>query len=179
MPISPYLRELRARIGTTCLLLPGVAGLLRDEAGRVLLVRRSDDGLWSLPAGGVDPGESPAQSMVREFWEETGLRVLPERIAGVFGGPRYRYTYPNGDQVEPMITVFAVRRLSGRPRPVDGETREVRYFPTSEIPPLVQPYPDQFFEGLDRGGEAYFEWDAAWLEAEPPSYAAESQARPT
>jgi 8-oxo-dGTP pyrophosphatase MutT (NUDIX family) len=66
-----------------------VGGLLFDERGRVLLVKRASadpdmGGLWSLPAGGVDPAESDAQALTREFVEETGLRVeVGERVTSV------------------------------------------------------------------------------------------------
>ena len=103
MPISDYLKGLRAAIGHEMILNPGVAAIIRDEAGRVLLQKRSDDGSWSLPAGAIDPGESPAQAVVREAYEETGLRVVPEKVAGVFGGEGFRHTYPNGDVIRDRL----------------------------------------------------------------------------
>jgi ADP-ribose pyrophosphatase YjhB (NUDIX family) len=62
-------------------------GLVRHE-GRILLCRMSDRvpadaGLWTLPGGGLDFGEDPAEAMVREVFEETGLRVLPRDVAGI------------------------------------------------------------------------------------------------
>lgn len=74
MPISPYIRGLRAHVGSQLLLLPGVAALVRNEEGSLLLIRRSDDGRWGLPAGVVDPGETPADAVRREVLEETGFR---------------------------------------------------------------------------------------------------------
>ena len=53
----------------------GADALVRDARGRVLLVRRADDGRWAMPGGWVDPGETPEQAVVREVAEETGLRV--------------------------------------------------------------------------------------------------------
>lgn len=64
MSISSYLSNLRAKIGPALVLMPGVAGIVRDVEGRVLLQRRTDNGEWSLPAGSVDPGEEPAQRTV-------------------------------------------------------------------------------------------------------------------
>ena len=62
----------------------GAYGLCRDDAGRVLLARNSPrssfPGLWTLPGGGVEQGEDPDDTVVREFAEETGLRV---RVAGL------------------------------------------------------------------------------------------------
>ena len=53
--------------------------------GRLLLIRRGHDphrGLWSLPGGRIEPGESPEEAVVREVREETGLAVTPERPVG-------------------------------------------------------------------------------------------------
>jgi len=145
MPISEYLRELRALVGTRLLLLPGVAALVRDEKGHVLFIRRSDDGRWGLPAGGIEPGESPAIAVRREVAEETGLIVLPTRIAGVFGGPGFRHRYGNGDEVEWTVTVFECKSIGGALAPVDGEAVELRYFAPNEAPELQLAYPRRLF----------------------------------
>ena len=58
----------------------GADALVRDARGRVLLVRRADDGRWAMPGGWVDPGETPEQAVVREVAEETGLRVSEPRL---------------------------------------------------------------------------------------------------
>jgi 8-oxo-dGTP diphosphatase len=58
----------------------GADALVRDALGRVLLVRRADDGRWAMPGGWVDPGETPEQAVVREVAEETGLRVSAPRL---------------------------------------------------------------------------------------------------
>lgn len=86
MPMSAYLRDLRARVGTTRLLLPSVTGVVRDVAGRVLLVQQHDDQRWSTPGGAIEPDETPANAVVREVWEETGLLVAPVRVLGVYAG---------------------------------------------------------------------------------------------
>jgi 8-oxo-dGTP pyrophosphatase MutT (NUDIX family) len=67
--ISPYVRDLRDLVGDRLLLLPSVAVFVRDDAGRVLLVRHSDTGQWGAVGGGIDPGESPAEAARREAWE--------------------------------------------------------------------------------------------------------------
>src|SRR5262249_30102470 len=99
MPISEYLRNLRSKVGPTLLLVPSVTGLVFDDDGRVLLVRHSNGGVWVAPGGAIDPGETPQDALVREVWEETGLRVMPKRMCGVFGGPEFHVQYANGDEV--------------------------------------------------------------------------------
>ena len=65
MPLSPYVAALRRRVGQDLLLLPGVAAVIHDGDGRVLLQQRSDDGSWSLPAGAIEPGESLGAFLTR------------------------------------------------------------------------------------------------------------------
>ena len=151
MPISMYLRELRAVVGPRLLLLPGVAAIVRDSSQRVLFIRRADDGRWGLPAGAIDPGESPVQAIVREVREETGLVVRPTRVAGVFGGAGFRHRYPNGDEAEWTVTVFDCEAVAGELGPQDGEALELRYFSPEDAPALQLPYPHALFDRPSTG----------------------------
>jgi 8-oxo-dGTP pyrophosphatase MutT (NUDIX family) len=141
MAISRYLRDLRALVGSRLLLLPGVAGIVRDADGRVLFMRRADNGKWGLPAGAIDPGETPAEAIAREVREETGLDVRPSRVAGVFGGKGFRVHYENGDEAEYTVIVFDCEIVGGRLSPADGEALELRYFAPDEAPELQVAYP--------------------------------------
>lgn len=158
MPISDYLKQLREKVGTDLLQVPAVTGIIRKD-GQVLLLRRSDNGRWALPGGAVDPGEHPAEAVVREVWEETGLRVRPVRILAVIGG--LRHVYPNGDQAEVVVTVFSCEQIGGELDCRDGEASELRYFRPAEMPPLTAKYPEGFFD--HERPETYFEWHEEWL----------------
>ena len=66
-------------------IVPCVGALIRDSGGRLLLIQRGHDpgaGLWSLPGGRIEPGETDQQAVVREIAEETGLTVVCGRLAG-------------------------------------------------------------------------------------------------
>jgi ADP-ribose pyrophosphatase YjhB (NUDIX family) len=128
-----YLRNLRSKVGHDLVLLPGVSAIVRDSEGRILLVRNADDNLWTLPGGIVEPDESPKDATVREMQEETGLLVDPVRIFGVYGGPQFRVTYPNGDVVSFVSTVFECKVVSGAMAPDHEETLDVRYFAGVEV----------------------------------------------
>ncbi len=76
MPISEYIKNLREKVGNGILQIPSAAAIVRDENDKILLVKTGD--VWGLPAGAIDLGESPSEAVVREVFEETGLRILPE-----------------------------------------------------------------------------------------------------
>ena len=81
---SNYIKALRASIGDSLLLLPGVAAVIHNSSKEILLQEKSEE-IWSLPAGMIEPGESPKEAIVREVQEETGLVIVPSKILGVFG----------------------------------------------------------------------------------------------
>ena len=158
MPISDYLRDLRALVGSRLLLLPGVAGIVRDAEDRVLFIRRADNGEWGLPAGAIDPGETPPEAVAREVREETGLEVRPVRVAGVFGGRGFRVRYENADEAEYTVIVFDCVVIGGTLSPGDGEALELRYFAPHEAPELMVAYPRTLLEPRqDAGAPARFD----------------------
>ncbi len=117
MPIPDFVRRLRQKIGTDLLLVPTVGAVVCDEAGRVLLVRHIGSGRWSFPGGIIEPLETPANAIVREVWEETGLNVRPIRLVGVYGGERCRTVYPNGDEICFILNMFECSVQGGALRP--------------------------------------------------------------
>jgi 8-oxo-dGTP pyrophosphatase MutT (NUDIX family) len=131
--ISPYLKNLRERIGHELVLLPAVAILPWDEAGRLLMVRESQTGLWQTVGGAIDPDEAPHDAAVREAMEETGTRVELDRIRAVTGGHQYRLRYPNGDLVGYVSIVFDARVTDGTPRADGEETLDAQWFSIAEL----------------------------------------------
>jgi 8-oxo-dGTP pyrophosphatase MutT (NUDIX family) len=137
--ISDYLKRLREKVGHDLLVVPSVTAAVFDEAGRVLMVKHSDRRLWVLPGGSIDPGETPADAVVRETWEETNLRAEITALIGVFSGPEFLVKYENGDEVIYVMSVFECRVVGGKPKPDGEETLEVRYFTQDETINLPVP----------------------------------------
>jgi 8-oxo-dGTP pyrophosphatase MutT (NUDIX family) len=138
---SPYIQRLRTVLGHDLLLLPAVAVVLHDSTGRLLLVRSAATGEWGLPAGAVDPGESPAAAARRELWEEAGIDAGELKLVAAVGGSEFRHRYPNGDEVEYSVMVFAGNG-SRTPAPRDStEVSEAMFFSRETAPPLRVPYP--------------------------------------
>lgn len=134
MPLSEHLANLRRKVGNDLLLLPGVCALIFNDVGEILMQRRSDTGRWAVIGGMMDPGEEPADALAREVFEETGLRVVPERITGVY--LTRVITYPDGNRAQYVITAFRCRPVSGTPHVHDDESLEVRYFPLGALPQI-------------------------------------------
>lgn len=135
MGTPEFVTDLRAHVGHAPLWLSGTAAVvLRDgQAGQeVLLVRRSDTGEWSLISGIVDPGEHPAETVVREAMEEAQVVVEVERLLWLVVDPPN--TFPNGDQCQFLDHGFLARWHSGEARVGDEESTDVRWFPVDSLP---------------------------------------------
>ncbi len=139
-PASPetedYYQYLRRYVGHALILAPAASACIRDRQGRVLLQRRDDNGLWGFPGGGQNLGESAPQAMVREVREETGLRVEPLRLIGLYSDPAFAKTYANGDQIQPTVAFFEARTTGGRLSVRSPETLELAYFALDDLPPM-------------------------------------------
>jgi 8-oxo-dGTP pyrophosphatase MutT (NUDIX family) len=134
MGISPYLRELRDKIGSDPVMIPGIAAVVQNDRGEVLLQRASYDGNWHIIGGAMDPDEQPADAVVREVYEETGLHIRPDRLACVYTLPRT--VYPNGDVVIYTAITFACTIIGGHFHIHDDESLELAFFAPDAMPVL-------------------------------------------
>jgi ADP-ribose pyrophosphatase YjhB (NUDIX family) len=134
------------RFGTTIVGVPGkrkrqriaAYGVCRDADGRMLLARASPaitlQGRWFLPGGGVDHGESPIDSLVREMEEESGLAVSVGRLLDVLSDVR---TIPDGTTLHTVRIIYEVASWSGTLRPeAHGTTDAVGWFTPEEVQDL-------------------------------------------
>ncbi|MFI0789319.1 NUDIX hydrolase [Streptomyces lydicus] len=134
MATPDFIRDLRESIGRQLLWLPGVTAVVLDDEGRVLLGKRVDTGGWSVIGGIPEPGEQPAETAVREVFEETAVRVVPEGVVLVEAMPPIRY--PNGDVCQFMDVTLRCRATGGEARVNDDESLEVGWFALDALPEL-------------------------------------------
>jgi ADP-ribose pyrophosphatase YjhB (NUDIX family) len=107
------------------------AVILDPTRSSVLLTCRTDNGLWCLPGGRVDSGESVSESIMREVYEETGLYIQVVRLTGVYSDPNQLVIYPDGIKAHLVVLNFLVEYVSGEIR-LSNETTDIRYFPLNQ-----------------------------------------------
>ncbi|WP_440117729.1 NUDIX domain-containing protein [Paenibacillus sp. QZ-Y1] len=145
MGMSDYYRNLREKIGNELIFMPGVAGIIRNNQEEILFGRKHNETTWGLIAGAIELGETPAQAMIREALEETGLVIEPDRIIGVYGGEEQRFTYRNGHQVEYLTIVFECKIKDGQLTPDHEEMKDLQFFPEHKLPPIANKYPNYIY----------------------------------
>ncbi|MGH9131880.1 MAG: NUDIX domain-containing protein [Acidimicrobiales bacterium] len=117
-------------------LVPAASAVVVDGDGCILLHRRTDNGLWSIPGGAMEPGERIAETAVREVREETGFEVVPERIVGVYSNPHHVVEYADGEVRQQFSVCFACR-LGGGAATTGEESAEVAFFSPDKIEGLA------------------------------------------
>ena len=135
MPTPDFILELRRHIGNETLWLSGanLVVLREGEAGtEVLLGRRADDGNWAAISGIVEPGENPADTVVREAREEACIEVEVERMLWL--DVMDEVTFPNGDRCRFLDHGFRGRLVDGSPGIGDGEISDFAWFPADRLP---------------------------------------------
>ena len=125
--------RLRQQVGETRLLLPSVTAIVYSPDYDILLVRQRDGGVWSTPGGAIEPDETPVDAVVRETWEETGLLVQPIALLGVFGGPSFVVSYPNGDETQYVMSVFECSVVEGQIAKESDEVTDCRFVSEEEF----------------------------------------------
>ncbi len=125
----------RPLIGNALYVGAGAIAVVKRADGKLLVVRRTDNGEWSLPGGFLHMGENAANAAQREVLEETGLHIQIQRLMGVFS-PAYNWVYPNGDQVHAVVSVFKAIPTGGVEKADQVETSQVGWMHPQELASL-------------------------------------------
>lgn len=136
-----YAGQLRSVVGNRRLILPSARAIVHDAAGRVLLVRRRDNGHWVMPAGSLELGESILECLQREVKEESGLDVVSATLIAVYSEPRFAFTNAYGGEHQMLALVFRVDEWAGELALTTDETTDARFFALNalpRVPPLYE-----------------------------------------
>jgi ADP-ribose pyrophosphatase YjhB (NUDIX family) len=124
---------------TPNVIVPAASAVVANEERKILLQRRKDNGMWSLPGGAMVIGESIAQTIIREVKEESGLEVTIVSLVGIYSDPRHVIAYSDGEVRQQFSICFACRTVGGELVPGD-ETSEVGFFDPLQLERMdIQP----------------------------------------
>jgi len=108
------------------------AVIFNETRTKALLTRRTDNGLWCIPGGAMESGESAAEACIREVVEETGLRVSVKRLVGVYSNPNQLVVYPDGNKVHIVVMSFETEIIGGE-LGLSNETTDAGFFSVKEM----------------------------------------------
>ncbi|MCX5391300.1 NUDIX hydrolase [Streptomyces sp. NBC_00094] len=119
-----------------------VAGAVVREDGRLLAIRRADNGTWELPGGVLELTEAPEEGVAREVWEETGIRVKVEELTGVYKNTARGI----------VALVFRCKPSGGEER-TSTESTAVEWLTPEEITArMTEVYAIRLLDALDEAG---------------------------
>ncbi len=116
-------------------LVPAASVVVVNDAGQVLLQRRVDNGMWALPGGKMELGESLAGCGIRETKEETGIDIRITGIVGTYTDPGHVFAYDDGEVRQEFSICLLGEPMSGT-LSVSDESHEVGWFKPGEIDSL-------------------------------------------
>jgi ADP-ribose pyrophosphatase YjhB (NUDIX family) len=114
-------------------IVPAVSVVVPDDQGRILMIRRTDNKYWSIPGGGMEPGESIREAAIREVEEETGVNCEINGLVGIYSNPRHVAAYDDGE-VRQEFSICLAGRLLGGSLQTSNESSEVRFISAADIP---------------------------------------------
>ncbi|MEU8488994.1 NUDIX domain-containing protein [Streptomyces sp. NPDC048641] len=133
MSRTDYFRDPNAPAANS--VVPSVTAVVRNAQGSILLIHKTDNGLWALPGGGHDVGESIEQTVMREVDEETGISVVVEDIVGLYTDPQHVIAYDDGEVRQQFSICFHARPVGGSLR-TSSESKEVRWVSPADLDSL-------------------------------------------
>jgi ADP-ribose pyrophosphatase YjhB (NUDIX family) len=114
-------------------IVPSVNVAVTNDAGEVLLIRRSDNDNWALPGGGVELGESLTQAAVRETLEESGIECEITGVSGIYTDPGHVLLYTSNGEVRQEFSIVLTARATGGELTTSEESSVVRWVPRVDL----------------------------------------------
>ncbi len=114
-------------------IVPSANVVVTNDAGDILLIRRSDNDNWAVPGGAVDLGESLADAAVRETREESGVECEITGVVGIYTDPKHVILYTSNGEVRQEFSIVLTARLVGGELATSSESAEVCWVPSAEV----------------------------------------------
>ncbi|GIN90036.1 DNA mismatch repair protein MutT [Siminovitchia terrae] len=135
----------------------GVAVIIFNEQNQVLLQKRADVGLWGIPSGHIEIGETVSEAAIREVKEETNLDIRIKKLIGVYSDVNSQiFTYPNGKIVHFITSCFLAEITGGELRCNLDESLEINFFGLEDLPKdLLKMHPKWLEDALAKRDLAF------------------------
>jgi ADP-ribose pyrophosphatase YjhB (NUDIX family) len=114
-------------------MVPSVNVVVSNEAGEILLIRRSDNGNWAVPGGAIDLGESLPAAAVRETREESGIDCEITGLTGTYTDPQHVILYTSNGEVRQEFSIVLTARATGGQLTPSSESSDVRWVTASDL----------------------------------------------
>lgn len=127
-----------------------------DDQERLLMIRRTDSGLFALPGGRHELGETLTETAIRETLEETGVTIRVDGLVGIFSNPHHVVAFSDGEVRQEFSVCFRARPTGGTPRS-SNESTDVDWVPRDQTVVLnVHPSIRLRIEHGYANGEPYY-----------------------
>ncbi len=139
------------RVGKQGKIRVGCSAIIFNDEGSFLLTRRSDNGQWCLPSGGLEPGESVEETCMREVFEETGLHVRIKRLVGIYSNHNQLVIYSESDKFQ-IVAIHFETEITGGVLGLSDETTDFGFFSldeTEEID-LIQSHRERVLDSVTK-----------------------------
>ncbi len=134
------MKNIEKVVGSRPLNLAGVAVAVFNKQGQILLQQRQN-GIWGVPGGFVELGESTEEAGRREVFEETGIEIGTLQLISVFSGKEFFVKLPNGDEFYPITIAYLCKDIKGGLLKADGiESLSVQFFDFDKLPENISPF---------------------------------------
>lgn len=114
-------------------IVPGVSVAVVNDAGQLLMIRRTDNDQWAIPGGAQEVGESPLEAARREVHEETGIICDVTTLVGVFSNPRNVVQFTSDGEVRQEFSILFTGRPTGGDVTTSPESREVAWYDPDHV----------------------------------------------
>lgn len=133
-----YIEELRSLVGHRPLILVGAVAVIIDRQGRILLQkRRTPKGMWGIPGGLMELGESAEETAKREVFEESGLNIRRLKLINVYSGPQNFAMAENGDQYYAVTVAYSTELYEGKLNTDSAESIKFEFRDPDDLPDKV------------------------------------------
>ena len=105
--MNTYIHKIRSKLGQEKFIHPAARIIVENQHKEVLTIERKDNGKLGIPAGSLEEGETIEACIIREVYEETGIRVRNLQVIGISSNPQIETVkYPNGDEIQYFTVEF-------------------------------------------------------------------------